>query len=515
LMSGKVGLGTPGYFIAADESGGASYDKEYCLSFKDEGIDYKMAKGCLAKKIMMLEGASSTDDVYDTDKYVDAMTKNHDTNYDSFYEINIPLKTLGIDKKYLEENGIGVMQIATRGQSGIDCIPHDPCMLDNALGECAVDPSTSHEKDDEDIITVPLAAVGSTKAIGNGGGGEPLDWSKITTATTAPTATEKASDTEATTAPTSTSTTQTAAPTSDSAVISEPTDQFVVNFGADKAAPQAAGSNLTLKAIPYNADGECTYEFSVDGEVVQEYSDSDTYNWTAATGTQKIAVSVKDAKGNVVTVEKDYTTEGEAPEVTTAPTNAPTATPAAQKNDISVSLVFSKKNKCAVNTKISIRPVVNDYVDSYTYTITARKINGSTKVITRNSSSKSVSWKPTATGKYELFVTVIDKNNNVATASYSYKVTLISLKLKASAKTVKLGKKVKITAKASNINGKAKYQYVIKKGSKKIKTVKYSSKKAYTWTVSKKLKKGTYSVIVSVKDNSKKVVKKTVKIKVK
>ncbi|MCR4802376.1 MAG: starch-binding protein, partial [Lachnospiraceae bacterium] len=134
LMSGKVGLGTPGYFIAADDNGGASYDKEYCLNFKEQGIEYKMAEGCLPKEIKMLDGASTTEDVYNAQKYVDATTKNHDTSYDSFYEINIPLKTLGIDKKYLEENGIGVMQIATRGQSGIDCIPHDPCMLDNALG---------------------------------------------------------------------------------------------------------------------------------------------------------------------------------------------------------------------------------------------------------------------------------------------------------------------------------------------------------------------------------------------
>ena len=513
LMSGKVGLGEPGHFIAADDNGGASGDKEYCFSFKEEGIEYKMAEGCLPKEIKMLEGASSTDDVYNAQKYVDAMTKNHDTSYDSFYEINIPLKTLGIDKKYLEENGIGVMQIATRGQSGIDCIPHDPCMLDNALEAYAKDESSSHEKDDLDIITVPLAAVGSTKAIGNGGGGEPLDWSKITTATTAPIATT--APTDATTAPTSTSTTQTAAPTSGSAVTSEPTDQFVVNFGADKAAPQEAGSKLTLKAVPYNANGSCTYEFSVDGKVVQEYSDKDTYAWTAATGTQKIAVSVKDAKGNVVTVEKDYTTEGDAPVVSGEPTKAPTATPGTQPGNMAVKLVFSKSKKCAINTKIKLQPVVSDYVDSYKYTITTKLVNGSVKVIAKDSTEKAVYWTPKTAGKYEIIFTVTDSEGNVAVANYTYTVTKLSIKVKASAKTVKLGKKVKIKVTPSNVNGKGKYQYVIKKGSKKIKTVKYSTKKTYTWSVSKKLKKGTYTVIVYAKDNSNKVIKKTVKIKVK
>lgn len=516
--------GANGPFVYSGDSSGINpveiFNKAGDTKSKIEksGIQFGYGQGILSKKVIGIDGGYGKnhnrvvgDVCDDSADRVDFNTKGHNSDtMDYHYEIAIPYAELGISASDVESKGVGVMVIATMGKSGMDCLPYDVTMNDQADKDdtAGSQENNSFEKSDEDVITAGFARIGK---------GEIQEVKKPSTTrkptvTTAPTTTASA---DATTAPTSTSTTQTAAPTSDSAVISEPTDQFVVNFGADKAAPQAAGSNLTLKAIPYNADGECTYEFSVDGEVVQEYSDSDTYNWTAATGTQKIAVSVKDAKGNVVTVEKDYTTEGEAPEVTTAPTNAPTATPAAQKNDISVSLVFSKKNKCAVNTKISIRPVVNDYVDSYTYTITARKINGSTKVITRNSSSKSVSWKPTATGKYELFVTVIDKNNNVATASYSYKVTLISLKLKASAKTVKLGKKVKITAKASNINGKAKYQYVIKKGSKKIKTVKYSSKKAYTWTVSKKLKKGTYSVIVSVKDNSKKVVKKTVKIKVK
>jgi hypothetical protein len=161
LMSGKVGLGTPAMFTAADATGGASYTAPYCQNFKITGIKYAMAMDALPSKIMMLEGSTSPLDVVSpTATWVDALTKGHDKKYDSFYEMSIPLSVLGIDKAYIESNGIGAMQIATRGVSAIDSIPHDPTTLDNALGDCAVDPSSSHEKDDTDIFTVPLAKIG-------------------------------------------------------------------------------------------------------------------------------------------------------------------------------------------------------------------------------------------------------------------------------------------------------------------------------------------------------------------
>ena len=89
----------------------------------------------------------------------------HDTKYDSFYEIKIPLDTLGIDSSYLTNNGIGAMLVATRGESALDCIPHDPSMLDNVTGDYSADPSTSAEKDDVDNITVPFAKIGTLGSI--------------------------------------------------------------------------------------------------------------------------------------------------------------------------------------------------------------------------------------------------------------------------------------------------------------------------------------------------------------
>ncbi|MCQ4021505.1 MULTISPECIES: dockerin type I repeat-containing protein [unclassified Ruminococcus] len=174
LMSGKVGLGNPSLFKAADAEGNTTYDEPYCLGFKNNGIEYAMAEGFMPNELWMLNGVSTTpeEEIYGgTGEYVDALTfvsedgKTHNTKYDSFYEIKIPFKALGIDASYLEKNGIGVMQVATRGESGIDCIPHDPSMLDNATGSYGADPSTSHEKDDDDVITVPFARVGGGSVI--------------------------------------------------------------------------------------------------------------------------------------------------------------------------------------------------------------------------------------------------------------------------------------------------------------------------------------------------------------
>lgn len=108
------------------------------------------------------------------------------------------------------------MLVATRGESALDCVPFDVSMLDNATGDYSADPSTSAEKDDIDVITVPLANVGK------------------------------------------------------SSITPPPPPQGLplqVNFGADRSAPQEAGTALTLKGIGYGgSETGYKYEFIVDGK---------------------------------------------------------------------------------------------------------------------------------------------------------------------------------------------------------------------------------------------------------
>ena len=166
-MSGKVGLGTPAMFVAADSTGTTNYTSA-CKNYKDTGIKYALAEGNIESSIIGLDGSQSPDDVTsDASNWVDFKTlkgsqSTHNTKYDSFYEMSIPLSALGIDANYLNSNGIGAMIVASRGESGLDCTPYDMCMIDNATGEYSSDPSTSHEKDDADVITSAFARIGGS-----------------------------------------------------------------------------------------------------------------------------------------------------------------------------------------------------------------------------------------------------------------------------------------------------------------------------------------------------------------
>lgn len=183
-MSGKPGLGKPAMFTAVDSNGNTNYTTG-CKEFTKNGIAYKMAETNICSHIYGLNGSKKTTDIYDDNAgWVDYKTfkgssGTHKTTYDSFYEIKIPLSTLGIDASYLSTNGIGAMLVATRGESGLDCIPYDDTMLDNATGSYSSDSSTSKEKEDVDVITSDFARIGAL-----GGGVTP-------TPTPTPTPTEK------------------------------------------------------------------------------------------------------------------------------------------------------------------------------------------------------------------------------------------------------------------------------------------------------------------------------------
>lgn len=233
-MSGKVGNGTPGMFTAVDSNGNTNYT-DGLKTFNSNGIEYKMAEGNVCDSIIGLNYSEDTSDVYSNDAdWVDYKTfkgssGTHNTKYDSFYEIKIPLSTLGIDSSYIENNGIGAMVVATRGESGLDCIPFDDTMLDNATGSYGSDASTSHEKDDEDVITSSFAR------IGNLGGGTPVTQPTTAKTTTQPT-TAKPTTAKPTTQPTTAKpTTQpttaktTTAPISDTLTVNAKSNLFATN----------------------------------------------------------------------------------------------------------------------------------------------------------------------------------------------------------------------------------------------------------------------------------------------
>ncbi len=255
---------------------------------QDNQNGFKIAHdyGTLSDKMIGVGGAKGShtvgDSLSETSNWVDFYDLGYKKEHGFIYETAIPLKNLGIDKNYIETKGIGAMQILTYGTSGMDCLPYDATMQDNADVEYSYDPSTSHEKEDVDLITVPLARIGALLP---------------------------------------------------GTVVNEA--PFEVNFGADKAGTQGVGSSINLKAVPYNGEGAYSYSFKVNGKEVQN-SSSDTYLWKPAEkATYDIAVSVTDKNGKTAVSERKITI-GDEPAVVTEPattepkptsTNAPTVAP--------------------------------------------------------------------------------------------------------------------------------------------------------------------------------------------
>ena len=129
------------------------------------GFKIKYANGTKSTSIFGINAPKGSrvmgDNLDMNSNWVDFFDEGYKNSYGYVYEIAVPLNTLGIDRSYIETQGIGAMQILTYGTSGMDTLPHDPSMLDQANLEYSYDPSTSHEKEDIDNITVPLARIGA------------------------------------------------------------------------------------------------------------------------------------------------------------------------------------------------------------------------------------------------------------------------------------------------------------------------------------------------------------------
>ena len=59
-------------------------------------------------------------------------------------------------------------------------------------------------------------------------------------------------------------------------------EPVIINFGADKLSPQQTGSTITWTVEFMDADEDpLQYQFTLDGQIVQDWSDSPVWSWTA------------------------------------------------------------------------------------------------------------------------------------------------------------------------------------------------------------------------------------------
>ena len=161
--------GTPGVF-RTNSSGLFDYKNGLCETFTANGIDVtwdggaNKTQGLVSKNLYGIKACGTGQGRLAanilTDEYVDFNTLGHNTDLDLKWQITIPLSALKISKSELESSGIGVMFVLSDGGSGMDCLPWDSSMIDNAAEPYSKDESTSAEKEDLDLITTSFARIG-------------------------------------------------------------------------------------------------------------------------------------------------------------------------------------------------------------------------------------------------------------------------------------------------------------------------------------------------------------------
>lgn len=163
MFSAKPGVGQPS-ILSLNAAGAFDYKPANVLGFTEGGVKYKAGDGFTGSTLMGIkkngyEGYTPAD-LMDASKYSDLLKAGHSKAQDTFYEMSIPLASLGLTAAKLESQGLGVQLISTFGQSGINSLPHDPTVLDNATKAYSADGSTSMEKEDWDTFSVSLARIG-------------------------------------------------------------------------------------------------------------------------------------------------------------------------------------------------------------------------------------------------------------------------------------------------------------------------------------------------------------------
>lgn len=166
LFSSKPTNGTPGIFLPKAD-GNFSYDANYCKPFEKNAYGY--ADGLLPSitNIYGIKEYGYSPALLEGENGFTDLMSDHNKNNDTFYEMKLPLATLGISKSYIESNGIGVMHISTYGQSAIGSIPYDPTVYDNVNEPYSKDESSSKEKEDLDIFTYNMARIGKLSGSGS------------------------------------------------------------------------------------------------------------------------------------------------------------------------------------------------------------------------------------------------------------------------------------------------------------------------------------------------------------
>ena len=157
-----------GPFVYGGDSSGLNSVEMYDRS--TSGVKMKYGLGILSDKVYGIDkgygsnnGRVVGDMCSDSSAWVEFNSKGHSSStMDFFYEMSIPYSELGITKNDVTSNGVGAMVISTFGLSGMDSLPYDLSMNDNAdQPDTQSQAINTFEKSDEDHVTASFARIGA------------------------------------------------------------------------------------------------------------------------------------------------------------------------------------------------------------------------------------------------------------------------------------------------------------------------------------------------------------------
>ena len=91
---------------------------------------------------------------------INYLTAGHDTKYDTFFELQIPLSLLNISADRLDQGTIGVFAANGDG-SAVDSIPNDPATSSTPGVSQSNSPLEWDATVDDDLYTSPFAWIGT------------------------------------------------------------------------------------------------------------------------------------------------------------------------------------------------------------------------------------------------------------------------------------------------------------------------------------------------------------------
>lgn len=136
-----------GEFVVDEDLGVNYFTRELA------GIEIAKSQGFVGTS---LYGVPDIDDYLDDSNVELTDYFHHDHSRNTFYEMAVPLSTLGITRSHIESNGIGVF-ISAGADSAVSSIPFDNATLDTPG---TTDSNSSFEWEDGDEFSVPFARIG-------------------------------------------------------------------------------------------------------------------------------------------------------------------------------------------------------------------------------------------------------------------------------------------------------------------------------------------------------------------